>query len=192
MRSIKQLQNQDGSTLLLAIVVLLIATVLGGIVVSAAAANLSRANQTSEEQAYLTAESTALLFREMMSEQELHITEDEDGNKLIQAVGGNDLSATLVADLEQIMGLGGTPQNSVARTIDLDVSEVTANQQVQALYIMNVGYGVEFQIGVYEGGKLLSRLVAEFPASTFTDEHGSTMVWSDGAITRPSGKGVGG
>lgn len=191
MRRIKaSLQNQDGSSLMIAIVVLLIAAVLGGIVISAAAVNMNRAARDREEQAYLLAESTALLFRDLVVGQNLTITTGADGKQEVKADGTAEFVQMMTADVKSILGVDGTPVEQVEKTLDLTGAAVLGDQQAQVAYKMNGGYGLELSIEILDKGAVQCRLMAEFPAVLHTQDGVTGLTWNRGAITRMEPKSV--
>lgn len=187
------LQNQDGSSLIVAIIVLLVAAALGGVVISAASVNMDRAARDREEQAYLLAESTALVFRELLESQELTILKAEDGTIEVQAVSTGDFGKMVLEDVQNILGLNGAaPLEKAEHVLDLTGEAALGDQQVQIAYTMNSGYGIELAIEVLDKGAVKTRLLAEFPAVMSTNQDETILKWSRGAITRMETKIEGG
>lgn len=189
----EQLKNEDGSSLMIAIVILLICMVLGGIVISAASVNMTRLERSRrEQQAYVTAESTALLFRDLMEGQKLLLEADASGQlqvKVDTKTGSEELGQMLAEDVSGILGIGGTAKDQAERDLELSGGDALADQEVKVTYTMNSGYGLELKIQVLREGKVLSQMTEEIPASLKTQDKKTVISWKQGTITRLKEKG---
>lgn len=187
----EKLHEEDGSSLIIAIVILLICTVLGGIVLSAASANMSRIQRNREEQqAYLTAESVVLTFREQILKENICISLNADGEweAGIKSEPGtelkepDDFTKMLCGDIEKV--LEGSSVNK--ENLELSGTKALGNQIVTVTYCMNPGYGVEISVQVASSEqRVLSKLLAEFPAVSQTQDEDTNISWKKGTITRP-------
>ena len=189
----EQLKNEDGSSLMIAIVILLICMVLGGIIISAASVNMTRLERSRrEQQAYVTAESTALLFRELLEGQRLLLKEDEEGQMQVTVdadPGFEEMGQMLAEDVNQILGIGDTQGDQAERELKLSGEEVLADQEVKVSYTMNSGYGIDLKIQVLKDEKVLSQMTEEIPAALKTQDQKTEISWKQGTITRLEDKG---
>ncbi|MEE0419418.1 MAG: hypothetical protein UDG86_05130 [Lachnospiraceae bacterium] len=189
----EQLKNEDGSSLMIAIVILLICMVLGGIVISAASVNMTRLERSRrEQQAYVTAESTALLFRDLMEGQKLLLEADASGQlqvKVDTKTGSEELGQMLAEDVSGLLGIGGTAKDQAERDLELSGGDALADQEVKVTYTMNSGYGIDLKIQVLREGKVLSQMTEEIPASLKTQDQKTAISWKQGTITRLKEKG---
>lgn len=178
----KKLRGKEGSSLIIAVIILLICTVLGGIVLSAASANMSRIKRNrDEQQAYLTAESAALMFRELLVDEKIKISVMEDGFLNVEAEKEDKFTDMLCGDIESLLAV---PNKELEKQLELFGDGISGGQNVKVVYRMNAGYGVEISAEVTSDGEVLSKLFAEFPAVSQTQDGVTNLSWNKGTITR--------
>lgn len=189
----EKLQDQKGASLLFSIVILMICVVLSGVILSAALVNLGKVERSRQEhQAYLTAESTALLFRDLFACHEITISEVADGSYVVNPANiSGDFGEMLRKDIEDILSEDPDPDPDpdipIMRILSIEDTEVVMDQKVMIDYKMNRGYGVEIEISVFKEDKILVKLQQDISATGKKQDDKTTIKWQNGMVTRMIG-----
>lgn len=183
----KVLHNKKGASLIISIVILMVCVVLAGVILSAALVNLSKVERSRQEhQAYLTAESTALLFRDLFAQQEIAIKKAEDDSYLVTSNESGDFSTMLCRDIKEILDASDV-NKLIERNFTMTDIDVIQDQEVKISYSMNRGYGVEIKISVLKQNKILTQMQQDISPTGKTQD-GMTMIkWNNVNITRLTG-----
>ncbi len=183
----EKLCNEKGASLLISIVILMICVVLAGIILSAALVNIGKVERSRQEhQAYLTAESTALLFRDLFDQEEITVSKAEDGSYLVKSNGSGDFNKMLCGDIKEILEEvdSGNDDKFIERNLSIANVDVVNDQEVKIVYYMNRGYGIEIQISVLKDSKILTQMQQEISPTAKTQEGITIIKWNNGIITR--------
>lgn len=179
--------NEKGASLIISIVILMVCVVLAGVILSAALVNLSKVERSREEhQAYLTAESTALLFRDLFAQQEIVISKAEDDSYLVTSNSSGDFTTMFCGDIKEIL-VASDVNKLIERNFSITDINVIKDQEVRISYSMNRGYGVEIKITVLKNSKILTQMQQDISPTGKTQDGITTIKWDNVNITRLTG-----